>query len=81
MIIVVDTKPRYRRGQLVEVSRKDVIYQGVVIKVNEINRCWDKWVYIGYCVHYPKKLRQYQNNANRYEWVLFEDEVREYQQN
>ena len=78
MIVAIDTKPLYRVGQLVEVSRKDVIYNGVVIKVREVRRLWDKWLYIGYCVHYPHKLCHYQNNAIRHEWALFEDELSKY---
>ncbi len=76
----LQTKPRYRRGQFLEVLREDVIYHGVVIKVCEINRCWDRWVYVGHCVYYPKNLRHYQNNANRHEWALFEEELGEYHQ-
>jgi hypothetical protein len=78
MIVAIDNKPLYGVGQLLEVSREDVIYQGVVIKVREVRRVWDKWLYIGHCVHYPKKLRDYQNNANRYKWALFEEEVSPY---
>ncbi|MDF5718465.1 MAG: hypothetical protein PUP93_32525 [Rhizonema sp. NSF051] len=37
MNIAIDTKPLYRKGQLVEVQREDVIYHGVVIKVREVN--------------------------------------------
>ena len=79
MIVAIDTKPLYKVRQLVEVSRFDVIYYGVVIKVREVKRLWDKWVYIGQCVHYPHKLRHYQNNANRFEWALFEDELSRYE--
>lgn len=80
MIVAIDTKPLYKKGQLVEVSRKDVIYHKVVIKITEIRRLWDKWLYVGKCVHYPRELRQYQNNAKRYEWALFEEELCKYQQ-
>ncbi|MDF5732986.1 MAG: hypothetical protein PUP92_34595 [Rhizonema sp. PD38] len=75
MNIAIDTKPLYRKGQLVEVQREDVIYHGVVIKVREVKRLWDQWIYIGQCVDYPYKQRYYQNNAHRYEWALFEDEI------
>jgi hypothetical protein len=80
MLVAIDTKPLYRTGQLVKVSREDVIYQGVVVRVREVRRLWDKWLYIGECIHYPHNLRHYQNNANRYRWAFFEDEISKYEQ-